>query len=85
MEPTQPPTLGKMDYAKLLGFDGVGGRISGSVDFQNETIGAKLGAKVGGAEPGTPVKLAETVGSIQATCCRARKASRSSITTGSTT
>jgi hypothetical protein len=38
---------GKIDYAKLLGFDGVIDQLSGSIDFQDETIGAKLGAKVG--------------------------------------
>ena len=37
----------KIDFAKLLGFDAVSDQISGSVDFQDETIGAKLGAKVG--------------------------------------
>ena len=38
---------GRIDYAKLLGFDGVSNQISGPVDFQDETINAKLGAKVG--------------------------------------
>jgi len=42
----------KIDYAKLLGFDAVSDQISGSVDFQNETIAAKLGAKVGDGEAG---------------------------------
>ena len=37
----------RIDYAKLLGFDGVNNQISGPVDFQDETINAKLGAKVG--------------------------------------
>jgi hypothetical protein len=37
----------KIDYAKLLGFDAVSDQLSGSVDFQNETIDSKLGAKVG--------------------------------------
>jgi len=37
----------KVDYAKLLGFDSVSERISGRVDFQDDAIGAKLGAKVG--------------------------------------
>jgi hypothetical protein len=39
--------LEKIDYAKLLGFSSVSHQISGGVDFQDETIGAKLGAKVG--------------------------------------
>jgi hypothetical protein len=34
------------DYARLLGFEAVAEEISGSVDFQDETISAKLGAKV---------------------------------------
>jgi hypothetical protein len=38
---------GRIDYAKLPGFASVSERISGSVDFQDETIGAKIGAKVG--------------------------------------
>jgi hypothetical protein len=37
----------KINFAKLLGFDGVSNQISGPVDFQDETINAKLGAKVG--------------------------------------
>ena len=36
-----------IDFSKLLGFDAVNDQISGSVDFQDETISAKLGAKVG--------------------------------------
>ena len=37
----------KIDYAKLLGFDAVIDQLSGSIDFQDETIDLKLGAKVG--------------------------------------
>ena len=37
----------KLDYAKLLGFEGVGEQLSESVDFQDETMNAKLGAKDG--------------------------------------
>ena len=36
-----------IDFAKLLGFETVYDRMSGGVDFQDETVGAKLGAKVG--------------------------------------
>jgi hypothetical protein len=50
----------KIDFAKLLGFDAVSDQISGSVDFQDETIGAKLGAKVGQVED-PPVALGEAV------------------------
>jgi hypothetical protein len=42
----------KIDYAKLLGFAAVSDQLSGDVDFQDETISAKLGAKAG--EPDAP-------------------------------
>jgi hypothetical protein len=43
----------KIEYAKLLGFDAVTDQIAEGVDFSDETIGAKLGAKVGAdSEPG---------------------------------
>ena len=52
--------LDKIDYSKLLGFQSVSDRISGSVDFGDETIGAKLGAKMcGDTEPG-PSRRCET-------------------------
>jgi hypothetical protein len=38
----------KIDFSKLLGFDAVSDQISESIDFQDEAIAAKLGAKVGG-------------------------------------
>ena len=44
-----------LDFTKLLGFDSVADQLSDGVDFQDETIGAKLGAKVG-AEPVEPMK-----------------------------
>jgi hypothetical protein len=47
-------TTNKIDFAKLLGFDAVSDQIAGVVDFQDETIGAKLGAKVG--DPGEPIR-----------------------------
>jgi hypothetical protein len=37
----------KIDYAKLFGFDAVSDQLSDGLDFQNETVGDKLGAKVG--------------------------------------
>ena len=49
-----------LDFSKLLGFDVIVDQISGSIDFQNEAIGAKLGAKVGAAED-SPVAPAEGV------------------------
>jgi hypothetical protein len=51
--------LDRIDYAKLLGFASVSDRISGSVDFQDETIGAKLGAKVGDPEAGQPLRVVD--------------------------
>ena len=45
---------GKIDFTKLLGFETVRDRISDGIDFQDETIGAKLGAKVG--EPPAPAR-----------------------------
>ena len=36
-----------IDYARLLGFASVSDQLSGSVDFRDENLGAKLGAKVG--------------------------------------
>jgi len=39
----------KIDYSKLFGFDTVGDALTKGIDFQDPTIGAKLGAKVGGA------------------------------------
>jgi hypothetical protein len=37
----------RMDFAKLLGFETVSDQIAGSIDFQNQTMAARLGAKVG--------------------------------------
>jgi hypothetical protein len=37
----------KIDFSKLLGFAPVSGELSERVDFRDDTIGAKLGAKVG--------------------------------------
>ena len=36
-----------VDYSKLLGFDMVSDELAKGVDFNNPTVGAKLGAKVG--------------------------------------
>jgi hypothetical protein len=40
----------KIDFAKLLGFEGISEQLSNGVDFQNETLDAKLGARVGAEE-----------------------------------
>ncbi len=37
----------EIDYSKLLGFEAIGDEIVGNVDFQDERVAAKLGAKVG--------------------------------------
>jgi hypothetical protein len=49
----------RIDFAKLLGFDTVGDEISGCVDFQDDAIEAKLGAKVGGKGCLSPFELAD--------------------------
>ncbi len=41
-----------MDFSKLLGFDSVADQLGDGVDFQDVTVGAKLGAKVGGEVQG---------------------------------
>jgi hypothetical protein len=45
--------LNKIDYSKLLGFEVMSDQPSASVDFQDDTFAARLGAKVG-AEPHGP-------------------------------
>ena len=52
-------SMEKIDYAKLLGFAAVSDQLSEGVDFQDETISARLGAKVGAPEVG-PAKFIET-------------------------
>jgi hypothetical protein len=37
----------KLDFGRLLGFDTLSGSKSGNVDFQDETVSAKLGSKRG--------------------------------------
>ena len=50
-----------IDFTKLLGFEMVTRELEKELDFQNETVGAKLGAKVGFPEPtdGGPVAAAK--------------------------
>lgn len=36
-----------LDFARLLGFGTLGDLIPRSLDFQDEAVGAKLGAKIG--------------------------------------
>jgi hypothetical protein len=51
----------KIDYAKLLGFESVGEQICGTIDFRDEILAAKLGAKVGAdpANPNAPIEAAK--------------------------
>ena len=44
----KPDTI---DFARLLGFDAIAREITKGLDFQNETISDKLGAKIGPIEP----------------------------------
>jgi len=37
----------RMDYSKLLGFETLSDALTKGIDFQDPTIGPKLGAKVG--------------------------------------
>ena len=46
----------EINYSKLLGFEGIGDLISGDIDFKDEAVAAKLGAKVG-ADPDNPAPV----------------------------
>ena len=46
----------KKDFAKLLGFETVAASVSDNLDLRDDTIGSRLGAKVGGIEPGAPAR-----------------------------
>ena len=68
----------KIDYSKLLGFDMVSDELVDGVDFNNPTVGAKLGAKVGDYRRRRPVDengaaygYRPTVGSLVRQSCRA--------------
>ena len=45
----------KIDFKKLLGFETVAATVS-NFDFRDETVGSKLGAKVGSIEPNAPAR-----------------------------
>ncbi len=53
----------KIDYSKLFGFDTLSDALTKNIDFQDPTIGAKLGAKVGGTSTKTfmPMNLPSDV------------------------
>lgn len=40
-----------LDFARLVGFETLSDHCSKGIDFQEDTLGAKLGAKAGGVEP----------------------------------
>ena len=42
--------MSNIDYGKLLGFQTVSDHLTGTIDFKDETLGTKLGAKVGSVE-----------------------------------
>lgn len=44
----------KLNFAGLFGFETVSNRLASGLDFQDVSIGAKLGAKVGDLEADTP-------------------------------
>jgi hypothetical protein len=48
----------RIDFDRLLGFELLTRELSQALDFQDESFGAKLGAKVGGPEDG-PAKTIE--------------------------
>ena len=48
-----------IDFSKLLGFDTVSDLMSDGVDFRDDILGAKLGAKVGADGEPSPVRDAE--------------------------
>jgi len=52
-------TASKMDYSKLVGFELVESLIYGGVDFQDDALAAKLGAKVGIDPNGAPADESE--------------------------
>ena len=53
-----------LDFTKLLGFETVSDQITESVDFQDETLGPKLGAKVGAPEPPSDIRLKRDIAQV---------------------
>ena len=49
----------RIDFEKLLGFELVTRDLLKGFDLQDDTIGARLGAKVGGTEESTPAKTVQ--------------------------
>ena len=48
-----------IDYAKLLGFAMVSDLVGHEIDLQDETVGDKLGAKIGGEATDLPIEPAK--------------------------
>ena len=46
----------RIDFAKLLGFEALSRELSKEIDFQEETLAARRGAKVGDQEVTEPEK-----------------------------
>jgi len=46
----------RIDFTKLLGFQTVSEQSARGIDFKDETIGARLGAKVGGVDERLPTR-----------------------------
>ena len=53
-----------LDFTKLLGFETVSDQIAENIDFQDEALGSKLGAKVGEAEPDSDIRLKRDVAQV---------------------
>ena len=51
----------KIDFTKLLGFETLGDQMAGGLDFQDETLGDKLGAKIRPEPFGTTLFQDETL------------------------
>lgn len=50
-----------LDFSRLLGFDAVSDKLADGVDFHDETVRAKIGAKVG-PEPVNPLDHSKLLG-----------------------
>jgi hypothetical protein len=48
-----------IDYAKLLGFAMVSDLVGHEIDLQDDTVGDKLGAKIGGEATDVPAEPAK--------------------------
>jgi hypothetical protein len=51
----------RVDFARLLGFETISDQIAGSLDFQDQTFGDALGAKIGTEDTSIALFQEETV------------------------